>query len=362
MQIHQFCAGFAIGDAISNEALVLQEFLRSLGLESRIYTQHFSDQEADYVHHYREFRDRSGSILIYHHSFHSDFLPTLPQLKSRLVLVYHNTTPVQFVAPYNRKIADRLQKTRELLAKYHNLFELNLAASRFNARDLESLGFRDIAILPVPLQSRLKQKHDAKEDALPALEFLNDGRRNILFVGRIFPNKRHQDLLKTFYYYQKIKPESRLCIVGDFHPGMKGYTAELVNLSRALGIHSHVLFTGMVSASQLRRYYENSHLFLSMSEHEGFFVPLVESMHLNLPVLAYRAAVVPETLGDCGVTFTRKDHPRIAALMHSIIENNIIRDQIIAGQKKRCSSFDDLSTIDAFQRGLIKIGIQFPGQ
>lgn len=353
MYIDQFCAGFALGDAISHEALLLREHLGKLGFKSRIYSQHFSDSTSRDIHHFKEYKNKKKSILIYHHSFYSDFLLKLPKLKSKIILVYHNTTPTEFVRPYNGLIADQLDQTRQFLIKCSDLFQYNLAASAFNAKELANIGFKDIEIMPVPL---LPFENIQSADSSEKM-FLDDGQKNILFVGRIFPNKRHQDLIKSFYFYQKIEPKSRLCIVGDFHPYMKGYTAELINLTRALGIEDKVLFTGMVTAKQLHTYYQKSDLFLSMSEHEGFFVPLIECMHMQLPILAYSGSVIPETLGDSGVTFGSKDFPRVAALMHKIIQNKKWQKIIIKKQNDRLKDFQTAATIDIFNSVLKKMGV-----
>ncbi|MCB1318004.1 MAG: glycosyl transferase, partial [Leptospiraceae bacterium] len=104
----QFCAGFATGDAISNEALILQDFLQRFGIASTIYSQHFNENDAHLVRHYKEYRDDRNSILIYHHSFYSDFLKQLKYLRSRRILVFHNMTPPEYVQPYNREIAEQL--------------------------------------------------------------------------------------------------------------------------------------------------------------------------------------------------------------------------------------------------------------
>lgn len=350
--IDQFCAGFAPGDAISHEALLLQRYLINAGFESRIYSQHFRDQDAHIVQHYTQFKDRKDSILVYHHSFYSDFLAGLRDVKTRKILAFHNMTPAHFVRPYSRTIADQLDLTRTLLNGLRHSFEIKLADSQYNARELMDMGFDEVKVMPVPIY--LEDFRDGKEARLP---FLEDGRRNILFVGRVFPNKRHQDLLKAFYYYHQIQPDSRLILVGDFHPDVRGYSAELINLAREMGIREHVLFTGKVPADEIKTYFRKADLFLSMSEHEGFFVPLVESMYMKLPILSFASSVIPETLGRCGVTFYKKDFPRIAAMMHQLVEDQDLRAAVIAEQNKRLSYFEQNRTYEVFREALLEMGV-----
>ncbi len=347
-RIDQFCAGFSLGDAISNEALILQERLRALGYESEIYCQHFSDRDADLVQHYRRFNNRRDALLIYHHSFYSDFLERIDQVRARMALIHHNTTPPEFVAPYSSEVARRLALTRERLAGLTNRFELHLADSHYNAQDLHSYGFRDVRVMPVPVDfQRLGER------TRPArLEFLEDGTINILFVGRIFPNKRHQDIIKTYSLFRKFAPRSRLILVGDFHPQLRAYSGELLNLARELGVADNVYFPGMVSSEDVRAYFSHAHVFLSMSEHEGFFVPLIESMHFRLPVLAYDSTVIPETLGESGVLFREKDLPRVAGMMAELVENSALRAAVLEAQDRRLRHFSLDRTLSALDEAL----------
>lgn len=218
------------------------------------------------------------------------------------------------------------------------------------------MGFPNVDVMPVALDfNGWEELPDA-----PHLDFLGDGRKNILFIGRVFPNKKHQDLIKTYYFLKQIVPDSRLIMVGTFHPGVRGYTAELFNLTRELGLENDILFTGMVSQSEIQTYYRKADLFLSMSEHEGFFVPLVECMYFGVPVLAYASSVIPETLGDCGVLFTQKDYPRVAEMIARILGQPDFHQAIVEQQKSRLPAFELSQTFTAFSRALEKMGIIRP--
>ncbi len=354
--IDQFTAGFARGDAISSEALILQDFLRRLGYESNIYSQHFQERDGALVRHFRGYHRKKNAILIYHHSFYSDFLQDIERYPARKILIHHNTTPPEFVERYNRQIAEQLRITRTRVQSLAHHFEIALADSHFNAKDLRDMGFQNVDVMPVALDF---DNWNDLPDA-PHLEFLDDGRRNILFVGRVFPNKKHQDLIKAYYFVKRIMPDSRLIMVGTFHPGVRGYTAELFNLTRELGLENDVFFTGMVSQAEIQTYYRKADLFLSMSEHEGFFVPLVECMYFGVPVLAYASSVIPETLGDCGVLFTEKDYPRLAEMIARILEEPEFRAAILAGQRARLPAFALSRTLTAFSRALESLGIIRP--
>ena len=351
--IDQFCAGFSSGDAISNEAMILQARLRELGYISEIYSEHFAERDAERVLHYGQYHRRKNALIIYHHSFQTDILQNLRRFPARKILIFHNITPPRYVTAYNRGIAEELALARTELGGMARQFQVVLADSHFNAGTLTKLGFQNVQVMPVPVN--LPQLTPAPPP--PHLAYLEDGSVNVLFVGRIFPNKCHQDLLKAFYFFHKLQPRSRLLLVGPFHPGVRGYTAELKNLCNELGLSDHVVFTNMVTNQELHHFYQYSHIFLSMSDHEGFFVPLLESMFFGLPILAYGSSVIPETLGDSGVVFNHKDFARVAEIMYSLSSNENLRAQITASQKERLKFFTRERTLQIFENSLKTLGI-----
>jgi glycosyltransferase involved in cell wall biosynthesis len=77
-----------------------------------------------------------------------------------------------------------------------------------------------------------------------------------------------------------------------------------------------------------------------MSEHEGFCVPMVEAMWFDVPILAYKSAATPETLGEASLLFTKKDNPlQIAALAKLLIRDANLRTKVCAAQRKRREAF-----------------------
>src|SRR5690606_3919553 len=150
--------------------------------------------------------------------------------------------------------------------------------------------------------------------------FSKDGYTNLLFVGRIAPNKKQDDIIKIFYYYKKfINPESRLILVGSYI-GMERYYSELIKLVNDLDLQD-VFFTGHIPFESILAYYQISHLFLCMSEHEGFCVPIVEAMLFDLPIIAYRSSAVPATLGNAGFVVSEKNYKAIAELIHIVLND-----------------------------------------
>ena len=350
--VDQFCAGFATGDAISNEALIIQDFLRKQGYQSEIYSENFAEKDATRVRHFSHYRPSSDSILIYHYSLFTRMLDTLPGISAQKQMIFHNITPGKYVRPYNRRLADALDHARETLRDLRSYFSRIITVSNYNAGELRKMGYENIAVKPVffPQPERIKQ---------PArLPYIQPGKTNIVFVGRIFPNKMHQDLIKSFYFLKKIHPDARLICVGSFHPGVRAYTAEIRNLITELNLNRDVVFTGMVPDQEVMACYDAAHLFFSMSDHEGFCVPLAECMHLEIPVVARAAAAVPETLGSGGILINGRDYPAIAETLSFVLESEEIQENVRLGQKEQIKKLDPALGIGVVKRELQAMGLQ----
>jgi glycosyltransferase involved in cell wall biosynthesis len=280
-----------------------------------------------------EYRDVSSpeTVCLFHFAIGSGAGRLIKDAPDRLVVRYHNITPPEFFAGYLPHLARQCHQGRRELRAFAPRADLALGVSEFNRRDLEAAGFRRTAVLPIPLDlDRL-----VGGPVSPAVRALyGDGRTNLLFVGRVIPNKRIEDLLRLFAVYQRsVDPASRLLVVGD-HWGYEPYLLRLEELARALAVED-VVFTGQVEDDELRAYYQVSAAYLSLSEHEGFCVPLLEAMAFGLPVMAFDAGAVAETLGGAGVLL-RDKQPEIAAeIVHRLVKQADIRRPVLEGQARR---------------------------
>src|SRR5205823_5088865 len=138
-------------------------------------------------------------------------------------------------------------------------------------------------------------------------------------------------LITFFSAYQRIyNPRARLLVVGAYS-GYERYLASLHQLAATLDA-AHVHFLGHVSDEELVACYDVADLFLCASEHEGFCVPLVEAFYKEVPVLAYAATAVPDTMDGAGVLFDDKDPRRVAAIMDAVVSNADLQDAILEGQ------------------------------
>jgi glycosyltransferase involved in cell wall biosynthesis len=206
-----------------------------------------------------------------------------------------------------------------------------LADSEYNRQELESLGFRKTGVLPIRLDF---SKFDQKADPLTMATY-DDHRTNIIVVGRAIPNKKLEDCLKAFVYYQKyINPLSRLIFVG-LSSGFERYLFGLRNMVTDLGAQE-VVFTGHIQFEEILAYFKIADALLIMSEHEGFCVPLLEAFHMNVPVVAWNACAIPYTAGEGSVLVDgQKNYAQIGELLHRVCSDSDLRNRILAAQQKQ---------------------------
>jgi L-malate glycosyltransferase len=334
--LHQLVPNLAFGDAISQQALTLRRILREAGVRSEIFAEHVDARLSGEARSHREIRQTAGddAAVLYHFSIGSELTDLYRLLPGPRVLVYHNITPPEFFRGVNPQVAALCARGRDELAALRTHATLALADSEFNRRELAELGFARTSVFPIVLDPQRLQFRPVARLERP----YRDGHVNFLHVGRLVPNKRIEDLLKVFYFYRRrINPESRLFLVG-IDTDMEIYSVALRQLIHDLEL-SGVAFAGRVTQRELVTYYRLAHVYLCMSEHEGFCAPLVEAMHFGVPVIAYAAGAVPETLGDAGALVMRKDFAEIAELSALICEDGELREEMAVAGRARAASF-----------------------
>jgi glycosyltransferase involved in cell wall biosynthesis len=278
----------------------------------------------------------ADDVVILHYALPSALTPAFRAHRGRRVLLHHNVTPPAYFAGWDAEMERICRIGREQLLELVGHVELGLADSEFNRRELEEAGFHRTGVLPIYLDF-----DRYREPPSPVFSrMLDDGPRNVLFVGRIAPNKRHDDLIRVASYWRRfIAPDVRLLLVGKL-PGRGRYFDALQSLLYEEGFTpAEVLFTGHVDHADLLAAYAGADVFLSMSEHEGFGVPLVEAMLMDVPVLAYRCTAVADTLGDAGVQFREKRIDAVAEMAHRLATDAPLRAALLPGQRRRLEAF-----------------------
>lgn len=348
--VHQMLPTLVPGDAIGNHARRLRAWLRGRGLRSELVSVHCDPRlEAERV------RFQPGSLrpdegLIYHHSIGSELTAEAVGHRGPKLLVYHNVTPPEFFAPYRPEFAPLLAQGREELAKLAPAFPHSVGDSRWNADELAAAGFRAPGVLPIAVDPEL---WDEPADAA-WMERLQDGAPNLLFVGRIAPNKRQDHAIGLLAHLHAHEPRARLVLAGPESPD-DPYASCLRLLAVRLGIADRVLFTGELAPAQLQACYRTARLFVSCSEHEGFGVPLVEAMGFDVPVLAYRSTAVPETLGEAGLLFAEKRWPVVAALAARLLRDEALRARVLAAQRRRREAFRFAALAPLYEAALVRV-------
>jgi glycosyltransferase involved in cell wall biosynthesis len=253
------------------------------------------------------------------------------------VLQYHNITPASFFAPYSPQLFRLAALGRRELQSLVGRVDLALGDSEFNRSELEALGFAPTGVMPIAVDTARITAAPLR----PALDkILGDGLINILFVGRIVPNKRIEDHIRLAEVYKRyVDSYYRFIFVGRYD-GVPAYYAQV----RALIAEYKMLpdrfwFTGAVPDEDLGTFYRWADVYVSLSEHEGFCVPLVEAMAANVPILAYAAGAVPETLGGAGLLFAPKDLELAAEMLAMLVYDRPVRDAVLEGQRRRLQDF-----------------------
>lgn len=326
--IHQFHPSTAAGDAVTGDMLEIRSVLRHAGFASEIYAYHVAPGLENHIRPVSQYDGDADSLLIVHHSMGFDGFDQVIGLPGRKILRYHNITPAHFLPSYH------LQRYAEIgrrqLRQYREHTEVAVAASEYSRQELIACGYRYTCSLPILFRPALvAEKPDPrrmKALAAPA---------NLLFVGRICPNKKQDDLIGIFdTYCRRYESGARLCLVGSWE-GTESYADQLRSQVKQRGLEQAVWMPGKISAAELAAAYRRASVLLCASEHEGFCVPLLEAMAFDLPVVAYHAAAVPETLGRAGVLLDSKDPEVWCELIQELHQNASFREEILQKQRHR---------------------------
>lgn len=340
MIVNQWVPAAHKGDAIGDSARRVRGLLREMGHESDLYAMTMDDDLRGDVIPWTDAGARRGDLTIFHFALVSPMTTEFAKLPSGRVLQYHNVTPAHFFAGYDAGIYRLAMLGREDLKRLVGQTDLALGDSEYNRRELESLGFSNTGVFPIAIDTARITGAPRR----PALEevLAENGWLNFLFVGRIVPNKRIEDHIKLAEHYKRYVDEQyRFIFVGKIDATPAYYAAIRAMLARYRMPEGRFIFTGPVPDEDLATYYRTASVYISLSEHEGFCVPLLEAMAADVPVLAYASTAVPDTLGGAGIQFTPKDLEYAAELLGELAYNDSLRRQVIAGQRARLGDFGD---------------------
>ncbi len=343
-RVDQYLHTFRARDAVSDEARLFRDRLRERGFASSIIAAGVEPAAAHEVERFDPRRPIAADAVLYHHATSAGVGRHVAGWRGRTALLYHGVTPPELIRPYRPAFAALLDEGRAALRRLAPRFAVRWADSRFGADELAALAGVDAAVLPFCLDAR--RFAGAPSPSTPA------GARGVrwLTVGRIAPNKGLLALVAAFAAYVRVDPDAHLTLVGAYEPTDPYYWAVRSAID-AEGVFGRVQLTGAVDDVTLVHQYEQSDVYVCLSEHEGFCVPLVEAMRFDVPIVALARAAVPETLGAAGIVVAESSPPTVAAAVASL-GDRALREAVLSGQRTRREAFDPVQTLGRFDRAI----------
>jgi glycosyltransferase involved in cell wall biosynthesis len=339
MEIHQIIVSASPGDAVTDAAFAYQEILQRVG-PSGVFARYIDPRLEGRVFPLSVYEAcaQPDDLLLYHVSIGEpevvQFLLARPE---RLILVYHNITPARYFAALDPAFAGLLACGRSELALLRDRTEMAFAVSEFNARELQALGYRDVRVSPLPIET--DSLHSVEPDPATTASLAALDGPLILFVGQLLPHKRPDLLLQAYHVLTTyLQPQAHLVLLGParnerYHHALHALAKQL-NLNRAQ-------IPGWVTREQLAAHYRHADVFTTMSEHEGVCVPLLEAMSFDVPIVARRFGAIPETMGDAGLLLPADDDPvLIAEAIAEMLTPNGLRSTFIQRGRERLAGFD----------------------
>ena len=342
--VHQFTAVLATRDAVGGHTIELNRLLHEMGCDAAISAAHVHPEARHLGRDFRRHQDDPGpDLIIYQISTGSPVADYLLDRRMPVVLNYHNITPPEFFDPWEPAVGAELYHGRRQLAALARRALLGVAVSEFNARELVEAGVGEVVVAPILFDG---SGLGVADDAL--VERLGVGSGPVwLFVGRLAPNKAQHDVIAAFAAYRaRESVGARLVLVGASSSG--AYASALEELAVSLGVGDAVVFAGSVRAEELAAWYRVADVFVCLSEHEGFCVPLLEAMHHRLPVVAFDSSAVPETLAGAGLVVGDKSPVVVAEAVARVVSDSEVADRLVARGVQRLADFDMSVTSQSF--------------
>lgn len=340
VRIDQVVHILADKDAIGAHVIHTREALRSAGYESEIFAGAAHPEVSHLARPVEALpaRPSAGCWLLFHHSIGSAVAEMVRRRSEPKLLDYHNVTPASMVARWAPWVREELELGSEQLHELAPISFFGIAHSHFSEAELLAAGCRSTAVIP-PLVDLGALGRDPDPKVLEELSSRrSEGGGDWLFVGRVSPHKAQHDLVKAFACYRRFfDPRARLHLVGTSLG--EDYPRALWRFVVRLGLDDVVHLHGPVSAGALAAHYACSDVFVCVSDHEGFCVPLVEAMHLGVPVVAYGSSAVGETVGDGGVVLADKAPMVVATAVHRVVSDPRLRESLVRAGRRRATSF-----------------------
>lgn len=337
MKVIQLVPTVSRGDAIGNEVFAIDSMLKKRGIKTVIYGNIIAENVKDKVNELKIWQQPDqDDVIVFHMSIYSGLKDLIEQCHCHKIVRFHNITPSCFFAPYNSRLQTLTEDGLTEIMSMKDSFEYAIADSSFNKQNLLSYGYS----CPIDVVPIIMTMNDYARDPDPGIiqQFSDRKGHLLLFVGRIAPNKKIEDVIAAYATFKKYyDPDAMLVLAGSYECSDLYYRSLRVFIN-ANNIHN-VIFTGHTDFSSILAYYRSADLYLCMSEHEGFCVPLVESMYFRVPVLAFCSTAVPETLGNAGILTDTKDELVNAGLINAILTDTELAARIRKNEEEKLTEY-----------------------
>jgi len=336
--VHQFVAALNPHDATGTHTLLLRAALRAAGWRSEIFAEAVHDDLASEAFKHWMYPEHAapGDVAIYQFTTSSAVAGYLAESRLPLILDFHNFTGPQYFAGWEPHSVERAAAAAAELALLAPHALLGLADSAFNQAELHRAGCRRTVVAPVLADyARVRESPDPRVAAELA-RLGAEGGADILFVGRIVPSKAQHDLVKALWAYRRLyDARARLHLVGG--TSSFAYTKALKEFVDDLGLSAVVRMPGQVSDAALAAYFGAADVYLSLSAHEGFGVPLVEAMVAGVPVVTRDAGAVSDTVADGALVLDAVEPSAVAAALHRVCADAHLRAVLTAAGARRAA-------------------------
>ena len=339
-RIDQVIPTLASRDAIGGHTVQLRDLLRSRGYLSDIYFGNASPDRFDFGYPVSRLSDHpsNGRILLYQLSIGSGVADIFRERSERKFVNYHNITPADLLEAWMPEVGEEVRWGRSQLRDLAAVTEFAIADSEFNESELRAAGYRSTTTLPLLID--LENFSGAPDPVLAAklARQKSLGGTDLLFVGKVSPHKGQDDLIKTLAAYRELyDPAARLHVVGGSISDE--YSVAIARFAEELGLSGAIDMAGMVTHEELIAYYAAADVFCCLSNHEGFCVPLLESMYHRLPIVAYASTAVPETVQAAGLVLPDKSPAKVAAAIERVIKDDRLRAVLADAAAERVATF-----------------------
>lgn len=324
-------------DAVTTQAFEYRSAFARWGMEGDIHAALIEPAVRASVQPLSELQASPDDLLLFHYSAYAPRLEPLLEWPQRKLLVYHNVTPAEWLWEEQPHVATLCALGRDHLPRWAHAVDVAAAVSEYNAAELRAAGARDVRVVPIVMHPERVQKNDASSAG---------GSARVLSVGRLAPHKRPELVLRVFDLYRSAcDPDARLDMVGE--PLSPAYGERLRELAGP-GVHIH----GRIEQEQLNALWSDASVLLTLSEHEGFCVPLLEAFATGTPVIARPVGGMPEVGGRAVLWTTDRDLAVIAELVDIAVRDQDLRATLIERGQKQLDKYAPEVTLSALREAV----------